>query len=89
MARDPIPFPQQPQKSSEQSASLRRDPKREHMISARFDSDTYREFKMLAAENSMGTDDMLALGIALIFRKLGRPLPHGVAEKLKALGIEV
>jgi hypothetical protein len=66
---------------------MRRNQKHEHILAARFDKDTYRRFKMVAAANLMGTDDLLAYGISLAFNKLGQPIPPGITEKLKSFGL--
>lgn len=69
------------------SVATRRSQKDEHILAARFDKDTYRQFKMVAAANLMGTDELLAYGISLAFDKLGQPIPSGIVQKLKALDL--
>lgn len=84
-----VPFEQAVRRRdrAERQVAPRPDPLKEHLISARFDSETYREFKTVAAINLLGTDDLLAYGISLAFQQLGRPLPPGLQKKLKKAGL--
>lgn len=75
------------QTDSIRSAAARRNDKQEHILAARFDKDTYRQFKMIAAAHLVGTDDLLAYGISLAFSKLGQPVPVGITLKLKSAGL--
>jgi hypothetical protein len=58
-----------------------------HTISAHFDVDTYRAFKMLGAQQCKTTNALLNEALALLFSKHRQDVPPKVREKLGKLGI--
>lgn len=59
-----------------------------HTISAHFDVDTYRAFKMLGAMHCKTTNALLNEAIALLFEKHRCDVPPKVRQKLQKLGIQ-
>lgn len=69
------------------NAQARDDRANTHLVAAHVDTDAYREFKILAAEELRTTDAMVHEAIALLFAKYKKPIPPPISRKLKQLGI--
>jgi hypothetical protein len=58
-----------------------------HVVAAHLETDAYRQFKRLGADQLKTTDAMVNEAIALLFKKYRRPIPTPISRKLKKLGI--
>ena len=59
------------------------------MIAAHFEPSVYREFKILAAQQSATTATMVHKALALLFLDAGSPIPQPIREHLEANGMSL
>jgi hypothetical protein len=70
------------------NTKTRPDREKKRVISAFVDEVTFRDFKILAAENLATTDGMVTKAVALLFEKYKKPVPTTLTAKLRTLGLD-
>lgn len=58
-----------------------------HLLATHFETEIYRDFKVLAAEQLQTTDALLHEAVALLLAAYKRPLRDSLLRKLKAAGL--